>query len=61
MGAETSAPSPSPGAGARTQRALPPLVLASASPRRLALLRQIGFEPDAVDPPEMDEVPLKGE
>jgi septum formation protein len=61
MGAETSAPSPSPGAGVRNRRARPPLVLASASPRRLALLRQIGLEPDAVDPPEVDETPLGGE
>jgi septum formation protein len=37
------------------------LVLASASPRRLDLLRQIGFEPDAVDPADIDETPLKGE
>jgi septum formation protein len=33
----------------------PPVVLASASPRRLDLLRQIGLEPDRVDPPEIDE------
>lgn len=33
------------------------LVLASASPRRRELLRQIGIEPDAVDPPEIDETP----
>ncbi len=38
-----------------------PLVLASASPRRLALLRQIGIEPDAVDAPDVDETPLAGE
>ena len=37
------------------------LVLASASPRRLDLLRQIGLEPDAVDPPDIDESPLKDE
>jgi septum formation protein len=37
------------------------LVLASASPRRLELLRQIGIEPDAVDPAAVDETPLKGE
>jgi septum formation protein len=37
------------------------LVLASASPRRLELLRQIGIVPDAVDPAEIDETPLKGE
>ena len=33
------------------------LVLASASPRRLDLLRQIGLEPDAVDPADTDETP----
>ncbi len=37
------------------------LVLASASPRRLDLLRQIGLEPDAVDPPDIDESPLRDE
>jgi septum formation protein len=37
------------------------LVLASASPRRLDLLRQIGIAPAAVDPAEIDEAPLKGE
>jgi septum formation protein len=37
------------------------LVLASASPRRLDLLRQIGIVPDAVDPADLDETPLKGE
>jgi septum formation protein len=37
------------------------LVLASASPRRLALLRQIGIEPDRVDPADLDETPTKGE
>ena len=39
----------------------PRLVLASASPRRLELLRQIGIEPDAVDPADIDEAPLKRE
>ena len=39
----------------------PPLVLASASPRRLELLRQIGFEPARVDPAEIDESPLSQE
>ena len=38
-----------------------PLILASASPRRLQLLAQIGVTPAAVDPPEIDEAPLKGE
>ena len=37
------------------------LVLASASPRRLALLRQIGVEPDRVVAPDVDETPLKQE
>jgi septum formation protein len=37
------------------------LVLASASPRRLELLAQIGIVPDAVDPAEIDETPLKAE
>lgn len=37
------------------------LVLASASPRRLELLRQIGLSPDAVDPPDIDETPQKDE
>jgi septum formation protein len=39
----------------------PKLVLASASPRRLVLLTQIGLAPDAVDPAEIDETPLKDE
>jgi len=33
----------------------PPLVLASASPRRLDLLRQIGIAPDRIDPADLDE------
>jgi septum formation protein len=37
------------------------LVLASASPRRLDLLRQIGVIPGAVDPADIDETPLKDE
>jgi len=39
----------------------PPLVLASGSPRRLALLRQIGLEPAAIIATDIDESPLKGE
>jgi nucleoside triphosphate pyrophosphatase len=35
----------------------PPLVLASASPRRADLLRQIGIVPDVVAPAEVDERP----
>lgn len=37
------------------------LVLASGSPRRLDLLRQIGIDPDKVDPPDVDEAQRKGE
>jgi len=37
------------------------LVLASASPRRLDLLRQIGLEPAAIDPADTDETPVPAE
>ena len=37
------------------------LVLASASPRRLALLRQVGIEPAEVDPAAIDERPKRRE
>jgi septum formation protein len=37
------------------------LILASASPRRLELLRQIGIEPDRIVHPDIDETPLRGE
>lgn len=37
------------------------LVLASGSPRRLALLNQAGIEPDALRPADVDETPRKGE
>jgi septum formation protein len=37
------------------------LVLASASPRRLALLEQIGLKPDRVVAVDIDETPLPGE
>ncbi len=40
---------------------MPALVLASASPRRLDLLRRIGIVPDAVDPPDIDETPNRSE
>jgi septum formation protein len=40
---------------------MPILVLASASPRRLELLRQVGIVPDRVDPADIDETPAKGE
>jgi septum formation protein len=39
----------------------PLLVLASASPRRLELLRQIGIVADVIDPADIDETPLPGE
>jgi septum formation protein len=42
-------------------RAAPLLVLASASPRRLELLRQIGIVPDQVIPAEVDERPRRRE
>ncbi|WP_165189082.1 Maf family protein [Caulobacter soli] len=38
-----------------------PLVLASASPRRLDLLTQVGVAPDRVDPADIDETPLRDE
>ncbi len=37
------------------------LILASASPRRVDLLAQIGIVADAVIPADIDETPLKGE
>jgi len=41
--------------------ARPRLVLASGSPRRLALLAQIGVDPDSVLPADVDETPSRGE
>ena len=37
------------------------LILASASPRRLDLLKQIGIVPDEIRPADIDETPLKNE
>lgn len=37
------------------------LTLASASPRRRDLLARLGLEPDAVQPADIDETPLKAE
>ena len=37
------------------------LILASASPRRLQLLQQIGIEPAALRPADLDETPHKNE
>lgn len=39
----------------------PSLILASASPRRLDLLRQIGLEPDQICAADIDESPIKDE
>lgn len=39
----------------------PPLILASASPRRLDLLAQCGVSPSRVLPADVDETPLKRE
>ena len=39
----------------------PDLILASASPRRVDLLRQIGIVPDSIIPADINEVPLKSE
>ncbi|MFD1695062.1 Maf-like protein [Roseibium aestuarii] len=38
---------------------VPSLILASASPRRLALLQQVGLEPDVLMPADIDETPKK--
>jgi septum formation protein len=39
----------------------PKLILASGSPRRLELLQQVGLDPDALIPADLDETPRKGE
>lgn len=39
----------------------PELILASASPRRVELLAQIGVVPDRIEPADIDETPLEGE
>jgi septum formation protein len=39
----------------------PKFVLASGSPRRLTLINQIGIEPDALRPADIDETPRRGE
>ncbi len=39
----------------------PRFILASASPRRVALLEQIALVPDEIIPASLDETPLKGE
>src|SRR5690606_27343446 len=47
--------------GSRNRLERPKLVLASASPRRLMLLSQVGITPDALRPASLDETPHKGE
>lgn len=37
------------------------LILASASPRRVELLKQIGITPDQIEPADIDETPLSKE
>ncbi|HEX2726261.1 MAG TPA: Maf-like protein [Beijerinckiaceae bacterium] len=44
-----------------TPRSRPKLVLASGSPRRLALLQQTGLDPDALLPADVDETPARSE
>ena len=46
---------------ASSEPGAPRLILASASPRRAALLAQIGVVPDAIRPAAIDETPHKGE
>ncbi len=41
--------------------ARPQLILASASPRRLALLAQVGIQPDQIEPADIDESVAKRE
>jgi septum formation protein len=64
-GAEAAAGAPSPFVGEVAQAVDSAtgggLVLGSASPRRRALLAQIGVVPEAVVPAEIDETPRRGE
>jgi len=52
VAADPAAPSPG-----ESRAGTAPLILASASPRRLDLLRQVGIAPDRIDPAEVDETP----
>ncbi len=40
---------------------MPELILASSSPRRISLLKEIGIVPSLIIPVHIDETPLKGE
>ena len=44
-----------------SDKEIPSLILASASPRRISLLAQIGIIPDQIIPAHIDETPYKGE
>lgn len=46
---------------AGSNKDLPRLILASASPRRISLLAQIGIVPDQIIPANIDETPHKSE
>lgn len=48
-------------ASSKTEIERPQLVLASASPRRVTLLAQVGVTPDALRPASIDETPKRGE
>ena len=52
---------PVAGPAAGPDAARPPLILASASPRRLDLLARLGIVPDRIDPADLDETPRKAE
>ena len=49
------------GVSRQTAAAVHRLILASASPRRLALLQQVGVEPHALLPADIDETPERSE
>lgn len=51
----------SPRAASSSVKNKPKLILASASPRRVELLKNIGVVPDAIDPADLDETPKRGE
>lgn len=57
MAADPAAPPPVERRAATAPPDPAPLVLASASPRRLELLRQVGAAPDEIDPAAIDETP----
>jgi septum formation protein len=55
-------PAPAPSLAAQSNMiGRPKLVLASGSPRRLALINQAGIEPEALRPADLDETPRRGE